>query len=155
MQALLRYLPLTHPKRSLIAEELRRREAGYQGEESLDYYFRFLPKQYLILHDLNLPDGDYNCQIDTLLLTPEFALVIDVKNMAGELIFDTENGQFIQLNNGKKKGYPDPIAQAERHQNYLLKLMDAHHFPPVPIDYLVVFSNGHCSYASQEAILTM
>jgi hypothetical protein len=148
LEALLRHLPLNHPKRPLISEELRRRQAGYHGEVSLDIYFSSLPKQkYMILHDLNLPDGDYNCQIDTLLLTPEFALVIEVKNMAGKLIFDTENEQFIQINNGKEKGYPYPIAQAERHQNYIKKLMVAHHFPPVPIDYLVINSNGYSSYA--------
>ncbi|MEH7332649.1 nuclease-related domain-containing protein [Neobacillus drentensis] len=67
---------------------------------------RLLPiDKYMILHDLNLPDGDSNCQIDTLLLTPEFALIVEVKNMAGKLIFDTENEQFTQINNDKEKGY--------------------------------------------------
>ncbi|HJV16721.1 MAG TPA: hypothetical protein VJ546_04935, partial [Bacillales bacterium] len=32
------------------------------GEKSLDFYLRNLDeKNYLILHDLNLPDGKYNC----------------------------------------------------------------------------------------------
>ncbi|WP_066067842.1 nuclease-related domain-containing protein [Neobacillus soli] len=147
LEALLRRLPLNHQKYQQILEALGRWEAGYRGEQSLDYYYRDLPNQkYMILHDLNLPDGDYNCQIDTLLLTPEFALVIDVKNMAGKLTFDTDNEQFIQINNGKEKGYPDPIAQAERHQKYIRKLLAAHHFPPVPVDYLVVISNGYTSY---------
>ncbi|MBV7507048.1 NERD domain-containing protein [Bacillus sp. sid0103] len=148
LEALLRRLPYSHQKYQQIVEEHGRRLAGYLGEKSLDYYYRELPYQkYMILHDLNLPDGDYNCQIDTLLLTPEFALAIDVKNMAGKLIFDTENEQFIQINNGTEKGYPDPIAQAKRHQQYLQKLLAAHHFPPVPVEYLVVISNGHTSYA--------
>ncbi len=147
LEALLRRLPLSNQKYQQILEELGRRQAGYLGEKSLDYYYRDLPQQkYMILHDLNLPDGDYNCQIDTLLLTPEFALAIDVKNMAGKLIFDNENEQFIQINNGTEKGYPYPIAQAERHQKYLQKLLAAHHFPPVPVEYLVVISNGYTSY---------
>ncbi|MFP5112837.1 NERD domain-containing protein [Bacillaceae bacterium C204] len=147
LEALLRRLPHNHQKYQQILVELGRRQAGYQGEKSLDYYYRELPHQkYMILHDLNLPDGDYNCQIDTLLLIPEFILAIDVKNMAGKLIFDTENEQLIQINNGNEKGLPYPIAQAERHQKYLQKLLAAHHFPPVPVKYLVVISNGYTSY---------
>ncbi|MGF6954116.1 hypothetical protein QF028_006621 [Neobacillus sp. B4I6] len=148
LEALLRRLPYSHQKYQQILEELGRRQAGYLGEKSLDYYYRDLPQQkYMILHDLNLPDGDYNCQIDTLLLTPEFALTIDVKNMAGKLIFDTENEQFIQINNGNEKGFPYPIAQGERHQKYLQKLLAEHHFPPVPVEYLVVISNSYTTYA--------
>ncbi|WP_026567949.1 nuclease-related domain-containing protein [Bacillus sp. UNC41MFS5] len=148
LEALLRRLPHSHPKYQQILDEHGRRQAGYIGEKSLDYYYRELPHQkYMILHDLNLPDGDYNCQIDTLLLTSEFAIAIDVKNMAGKLIFDTENEQFIQINNGIEKGYPYPIAQAERHQKYLQKLLAAHHFPSVPVEYLVVISNGYTTYS--------
>lgn len=148
LEALLRRLPYNHQKYPQILEELGRRQAGYHGEKSLDYYYRELPHQkYMILHDLNLPDGDYNCQIDTLLLTPEFILAIDVKNMAGKLIFDTDTEQFMQINNGNEKGYPYPIAQAERHQKYLQKLLAKHDFPPVPVVYLVVISSGYTSYA--------
>lgn len=147
LEALLRRLPVSHKKYQSILEEVKRRQAGYLGEQSMDYYYRELPDQkYMILHDLNLPDGDYNCQIDTLLVTQEFALAIDVKNIAGKLIFDTENEQFIQINNGIEKGYPYPIAQAERHQKYIQKLFAKHHFPAVPVEYLVVISNGYTSY---------
>ncbi|MFK9091235.1 nuclease-related domain-containing protein [Bacillus salipaludis] len=147
LEALCRRLPLNYPKYQQIIEELGRRRAGYQGVVALDYYLRLLPiDKYLILHDLNLPDGDYNCQIDTLLLTPEFVFIIEVKNMAGKLIFDTDNEQFIQINNGQEKGYQYPIAQAERHQEYLKKLMSEHKFPQVPVDYLVVISNNYASY---------
>jgi hypothetical protein len=147
LEALCRRLPLNYPKYQQIIEELGRRHAGYKGEVSLDYYLRLLPiDKYMILHDLNLPDGDYNCQIDTLLLTPEFALIIDVKNMAGKLKFDTDNEQFIQINNEKEKGYHDPIAQAQRHQKYIRDLLAANHYPDIPVDYLVVINNGYASY---------
>ncbi|MFD0829887.1 NERD domain-containing protein [Neobacillus sp. M.A.Huq-85] len=147
LAAILRRLPPNHAKYQQILDELGRRQAGYEGEQSLDFYYRELPKQkYLIFHDLNLPDGDYNCQIDTLLLTGEFILIIDVKNMAGKLIFDTENEQFIQIKGDEEKGYSYPTAQAERHQEYIKKLLAANHFPPVPVVYLVVISNSYASY---------
>ncbi|MED4224210.1 nuclease-related domain-containing protein [Neobacillus cucumis] len=147
LEALCRRLPQNHPNYHEIQEELGRRRAGYQGELAFDYYLRYLPKdKYMILHDLNLPDGDYNCQNDTLLITPEYALIIEVKNMDGKLIFDTDNEQFIQLNNDKEKGYPYPIAQAERHQEYLRNLLKVHKYPVFPIEYLVVISNSYATY---------
>jgi hypothetical protein len=147
LEALCRRLPKNNPNYHDIQEELGKRRAGYQGEVAFDYYLRYLPSdQYMILHDLNLPDGDYNCQNDTILITREYALMIEVKNMAGKLIFDTENEQFIQINNEKEKGYPYPIAQAERHQKYLRKLLASHKFPPIPIEYIVVISNKNAIY---------
>jgi hypothetical protein len=139
LEALLRRLPKNHVKRPQIIKELSRRWAGYKGEASLDFYLRSLDeKKYLILHDLNLPDGKYNCQVDTLLLSPNFALIIEIKNMTGKLIFDSDHDQFIQMNDGKEIGYTDPIAQAQRHQAYLKKL-----FPTMHIEYLIVFTNPH------------
>jgi hypothetical protein len=139
LEALLRRLPKNHVRRPQIMEELSRRWSGYMGEKSLDFYLRNLDeKNYLILHDLNLPDGKYNCQIDTLLLTPKFALIIEVKNMTGKLVFDTDNDQFFQINNDKEIGYMDPISQAQRHQAYLKKL-----FPTLTVDYLIVCTNPH------------
>ncbi|PLS02590.1 nuclease-related domain-containing protein [Neobacillus cucumis] len=148
LEALCRRLSTNHPKYKEIQEELGRRRAGYQGEVAFDYYLRYLPKdKYMILHDLNLPDGEYNCQIDTLLISPEYALIIEVKNMTGKLIFDTENEQFIQIYNEKEKGYPYPIAQAERHQEYLRKLLKTNKFPDIPTEYVVVISNSYATYA--------
>jgi hypothetical protein len=139
LEALLRRLPKNHVKRPQIMEELSRRWSGYSGEKSLDFYLRNLDeKNYLILHDLNLPDGKYNCQIDTLLLIPKFALIIEIKNMTGKLVFDTDNDQFFQINDAKEIGYTNPIAQAQRHQAYLKKL-----FPTLSVDYLIVFTNPH------------
>jgi hypothetical protein len=139
LEALLRRLPKNHIKRPQISEELFRRWVGYRGEESLDFYLDSLDeKKYLIFHDLNLPDGKYNCQIDTLILSSKFALIIEVKNMAGKLIFDTDLDQFIQINDGKEIGYSNPIAQAQRHQAYLKKL-----FPTLIVDYLITFTNPH------------
>lgn len=147
LAAILRRLPLSNEKYQTILDELRRREAGYQGEKSLDFYFRMLPKdKYMILHDLNLPDDEFNLQIDTLLITPAYALVISVKHMAGKLIIDTENEQFTQIVNEKEKGYPYPIAQVERHQKYIKKVLADHGFPPLPVEYLIVFSNSYCTY---------
>lgn len=148
LEALLRRLPKHHPRYLVIQDEHRRRVAGYKGEESLDFYLRSLPdKKYFILHDLNLPDGPYNCQIDTALISSEYTLVIGVKQMAGNLEFDTKDEQFTQMKEGEKKGFPYPIAQEERHKAFIEKLLMANNFPKVPIDYLVTLTNPYATYS--------
>ncbi|MCM3763949.1 nuclease-related domain-containing protein [Neobacillus niacini] len=147
LAALLRRLPKSHPRYSLIEEEHCRRIAGHHGEESLDYYLRSLPHQnYFILHDLNLPDGEFICQIDTMIITPGCIYLIGVKHMAGELEFDTTLEQFLQTKDGQTKGYRCPVAQEQRHKAYVQELLAANHFPNVPIDFLITLTNPYCTF---------
>ncbi|MFY4775123.1 hypothetical protein [Metabacillus sp. RGM 3146] len=60
LEALLRRLPESHPKRSFIQEDYLKNMAGYRGEQSVDYYFTYLDKdKYYILHDLRLSDDTH------------------------------------------------------------------------------------------------
>jgi hypothetical protein len=43
LEALSRRLSLNYPKYQQVLEELGRRQAGYKGEVSLDYFLRLLP----------------------------------------------------------------------------------------------------------------
>ncbi|MEH7275878.1 nuclease-related domain-containing protein [Neobacillus vireti] len=148
LRALLRRLPKNHSKRTQIAEELSGREAGYQSEEYLDTQIQqLLGSKYIIFHDLNFSEGKSTYQIDNLLISPQLALIIEVKNMTGVLTFDSENDQFYQTVGEKIKGYQDPVSQVQRHQSYIKKLLKENNFPPVPVDYLIVINN-------QNAVLT-
>ncbi|MFB4163278.1 nuclease-related domain-containing protein [Alteribacillus sp. JSM 102045] len=51
--------------------------AGYRGEKSLDYYLSFLPEnECLIFNDLRLPHKNYFFQIDILVLSTRFHLIV-------------------------------------------------------------------------------
>jgi ribosomal protein L37AE/L43A len=142
LQALSRRLPGTHPKKGKIDEELFRRMAGYNGEQSLDYYFSFLPRtNHYIFHDLRLPSGNFHFQIDTLILSPYYILIIETKNLAGTLYFDDTFNQLIRTINGKEEAFPCPILQVMRHQKLLTDWLTEHKFPSVPIASNVVISN--------------
>lgn len=144
LRALLRRLPKNHPKRLQINEERSRREAGYQSEEYLDSLIeQLLGSKFIIFHDLNFTDGKSTYQIDNLLISPKLALIIEVKNMTGELTFDSINDQFYQRVGDKIKGYPDPVTQVQRHQSYINKLLAENNFPPVPVDYFIVINNSN------------
>jgi hypothetical protein len=139
-EALLRRLPKNHIKRQEIEEDLRKRWAGYRGEQSVDYYLGKLPeKDFLIFHGIRLSNGEHFFQIDTLLLTPYFALILEVKNFSGTLYFDPIFNQCIQTTQTGEKGYPCPIEQANQQKQGLKKWLEARNIT-IPIDFLVIIS---------------
>ncbi|MDM5340302.1 nuclease-related domain-containing protein [Fictibacillus enclensis] len=142
LEALLRRLPASHPRRQEIADQLVKRMAGYKGELSIDYHLRsLLKKGYLILHDLRLADSDYFFQIDTLVISPEYFLILEVKNISGTLVFDHYFKQLIRVSGEREEGFPDPTLQVERHRLQLKDWLAAHQFPQIPIERLVLISN--------------
>lgn len=139
-EALLRRLSKDHIKRQEIEEDLRKRWAGYRGEQSVDYYLGKLPeKDYLIFHGIRLSNGKYNFQIDTLILTEAFALILEIKNFSGILYFDSTFNQWIQTTQAGEKGYPCPVEQANQQRQELKKWLEARNVN-IPIDFLVIIS---------------
>ncbi|MBD1380452.1 nuclease-related domain-containing protein [Metabacillus arenae] len=142
LQALLRRLPSYHPKIPMIKEELNKRAAGYKGESSLDYHLGFLePKRYFIFHDLRLEDQSRFFQIDTLLLSQKFALIIEVKNISGTIFFDPLFNQLIRTKEGKETAFPDPVIQIQRQESQFKNWLLKNGLPDVPLYSLVVISN--------------
>ncbi|MFD2705536.1 nuclease-related domain-containing protein [Salibacterium lacus] len=142
-EALLRRLPAAHPERAKLEEQLAISRAGYRGEASIDYYLAFLPPgDCYILHDLRLPgERDTFFQIDTLLITPHFLLILEVKNIAGTLYFDRDFQQIIRTLHDKEEAFPDPMLQLQRQQSQLQNWLIRHKLPQAPVPGFVVISN--------------
>ncbi|MGV3489679.1 MAG: nuclease-related domain-containing protein, partial [Tuberibacillus sp.] len=143
MKILLGRLPEDHEKRPIIESELSNREAGYKGEKDADFYLRQLPKEkFRILNGLRLEVDGEAFQMDTLILTLSYAIIVEIKNLAYKIIYDTIHDQFLQeLPGGSQKRYDNPLNQAERQRLCLNKWLYQHGFPPIPIHTLVVNSN--------------
>ena len=145
LEAVLRRLPTGHPKKERIENELGITLAGYHGEQSINYYLNFLPPEnYLIMHDFRLksPQNDTYFQIDTLILHPAFLLIIEVKNFAGKVLYDTDFRQIIRTYQNEEKAFPDPIAQVNHQRYRLQQWLDKnlkHTF--IPIQTLVTLTN--------------
>ncbi|KON86533.1 hypothetical protein AF332_06625 [Sporosarcina globispora] len=141
-EALIRRISEAHPKRPIIESDLAKRKAGYRGEQSLDYYLNQLPdKEYTILHDLRLYNGSTYFQIDTLILSPYFALIIEVKNILGTLLFDEAFNQLIRTKNEKEEGFPNPLIQAKRQKAQLKAWLIENLATDLPIEYLIGISS--------------
>lgn len=142
LEAILRRLPPNYPKRPLIEKDYHRIQSGYIGEKALDFYLNQLPKSnYLLFHDLRLNVNGTFFQIDTLLLSDKFALILEIKNIAGKLVFDPAFKQLTRIYQGKETGLLDPITQVKRQQQHMAIWMKQLGLPTLPIEYLVVISH--------------
>ncbi|WP_159433398.1 nuclease-related domain-containing protein [Bacillus tuaregi] len=142
-EALLNRLPKSHPKVPELEKEIARRKKGYRGEKHVDYHLTFLPKEkfYTILKDKRLTIGQTSFQIDTLLISPQFLLIIDAKNYSGSLYIDRYSEQLRCTIGEVEQGYPNPISQLER-QCQLLKEWLQKHFEAMPVEYMAAFHEG-------------
>ncbi|UII56440.1 NERD domain-containing protein [Cytobacillus spongiae] len=142
LQALLRRLPASHSKRAEIEANLAKQLAGFKGEKSIDYYLTYLPSHsYTILHDLRLKDNVHFFQIDTLIISSKFILIIEVKNISGTLFFDKSFNQLVRTIHQKEEGFPDPTIQVNRQHQHLMNWLAKHNFSKIPVCWLIVISN--------------
>lgn len=152
LEALLSRLLSSHTKIPAIEGIKGTKEAGYVGEQRIDFYLTYLPeKEYYILHDLYLSNGKFHFQIDTLIITFKYILVIEIKNMKGELEFDEESGQLVQKVENVQNAYDDPILQAQFQLRELRKLFLKHNFPNLPFEYLVFSANSNCVLNTEKS----
>lgn len=126
LQALIQRLPSTHDKFLDIQEEIRRRAAGFSGEENFDRHIReFRPSYpYALLHDICLKQNGVYFQMDSLLITPAFVIIFEIKNLAGRIIVKTNPTQFIH-ENVERKIIQSPISELERKEIFLQKWLEA------------------------------
>lgn len=90
-------------------------KAGFGGERQLDYMFeryKFL-MNYRMFHDLPLTSSTH-FQMDTLFITRSYALVFEVKNIAGKLTVLANPLQLQRtLENGEIGSFKSPVTQAQ------------------------------------------
>lgn len=147
-------LPSNHPKQPLIEAKYKNKMAGYKGEKSLDFYLSMLPdSNYFIFYGLRLLYQEYYFQMDILLLSTHFALILEVKNIAGELYFDRDFGQMIRSIKGVKERYKNPVAQARLQAIKFKKWLQDRHIE-IPILYLFVNSNNKTELVSESKTMT-
>lgn len=135
-------LPSNHPIYPEVLAEYKSRIAGYRGERSLLFYLNMLSDQkYYIFHGIRLLYKGYYFQMDYLILCTAFALVLEVKNISGELKFEKEFNQTTCKKNGNEERIRNPVLQARLQAKKLKGWLLDHHCPDIPVHYFVVNSN--------------
>ena len=141
LEALHRRIPPHHAMKEMVFSDYKKARTGIRGEKEIDFSLKFLDEQdYLILQHLRLPDQNGAFQIDHLILTKKYILILELKNWYGTVIFG-ENGQVIRIgDNGIEEGCPNPIPQAKLQQPRLRKWLNSHGLPNIPIHFFIVIS---------------
>lgn len=141
-EALLRRLKENYRSNATINADYQRFSAGFRGERNVDYKLKILPhKEYLLYYGLRLKNYAAFFQIDTLVITENFICIVEIKNLKGKLIYDSELEQLTQVVDGQEIGYKDPILQAEAQKENLKMWLRNHGIPEIPIETLVVLAN--------------
>ena len=108
---------------SLVAEKIDKEiaivEAGIFGEESILFELKNSGMDLVVLHDFYIETGDgRGAQIDFFVITPYVNVIIECKNLFGNIEINNK-GEFIRTFEFKGKKYKEgiysPITQNERH----------------------------------------
>ncbi|MFB4169831.1 nuclease-related domain-containing protein [Virgibacillus sp. JSM 102003] len=131
-----------HREKSKIQDEIVKNKSGIKGEREISYPLSFLtPEDYLILHNLRVPSLQSHFEIDTLIPSRNYLLIVEVKNWYGTLYFDGENQVIRVGDDGKEEGLPNPIPQVELQRHRLRLWLNQQNFPQIPLLYFVVYSS--------------
>ncbi|MBN3555427.1 NERD domain-containing protein [Fictibacillus nanhaiensis] len=145
LDSIIQRLIPSHPKYGELKTEFAKYAAGYRGEVALYYYLHDLDEHsYLIFHDLRLPrdkEKKYYFQIDCLILHSSFVVLLEVKNLSGDLYFDHHFDQMKRTKNGVDETFPDPVNQVQQQKIYLENWLKRSQFPKIPLHSLVVLTN--------------
>ena len=151
MSELVERLSPQHPQYSRISKEIGAIKAGDYGEEIVykELEQMKLPYQSYIFHKMFL-FAECAFELDYLIITPYGVLILEVKNIIGELEFSTNPSQLIQRkDDGKITKYPCPANQLNEYK-YQLSQFFLQYNISVPIHGVVIFASRN-SFIKQSA----
>ena len=139
-----------------LTEKIKLLELGLKGENSVLFELQnsFLPIH--ILHDVRIAHKDLKAQIDFVVLTRKFILVIEVKNYFGNILVNEKDEFIRQVYKGNKlafqEGFYSPVRQVERQVEVFESYMrDMGAVTRTPIKSVVVFTNNRTVINTKKA----
>jgi len=105
-----------------IERDIKLLAYGIAGEEAVAFELNNSYLPIIVLHDLRLEHEGLSAQIDYLIITTKFCLIVECKNLFGNLEVNSR-GEFIRelAFNGhrKKEGIYSPVTQNVRHMEMI------------------------------------
>jgi hypothetical protein len=138
---------LKSKKRDLIKRDITYLKVGLDGEKNVNYELKntFIPM--ICLHDIRIANEDYIAQLDYVLVTEYFIMVVETKKLNGDIIIN-QAGEFIRrFKNSygkviKEEGMYSPIAQNSRHVRILEDMLKKNGIiKRIPVYSIVVIAN--------------
>ncbi|MFB4160901.1 nuclease-related domain-containing protein [Geomicrobium sp. JSM 1781026] len=143
LRSLVRRLPTKNPVIQNVRQKLSHVEAGYTGEKLLGKTFHHLfsdSNRYLIFHNIRLKSGSY-FQIDFIVLTAFYALILENKHINGSVHFGTLH-QFSRKIGPKIDIFENPLDQCLRQEKLFSNFLETQNFPfTYPVICRVILSS--------------
>lgn len=108
-----------------IEQDMRLLAYGIAGEEQVAFELNNSYLPIIVLHDLYIAHDDLSAQIDYLIITNKLCLIVECKNLYGNIEVNS-SGDFIRSleykGRVKKEGIYSPITQNRRHLEMIKKI---------------------------------
>ncbi len=144
LEALLRRLDSNDRDFSYFQDYLTRLKFGHEGEHRVDrewFEMPYLNEHFLFFNYEIENELGFSHQIDTLLLTKHFLLILEVKNIAGRIDYDEQKHQLIRTRpTGTEDTLTNPFDQLHRHEELFHRILSKWKFS-LPIEKAVVMAN--------------
>lgn len=111
-------LPNDHSTRNDILNKIDMMRAGFNGECQVDHFLKQInfPGQYAILKEINLKGENQSfISIDTLIITPAYICILEIKTMKGTISFQSNPPQLLREVDGVITPFKCPEQQLNRH----------------------------------------
>lgn len=116
-------------------------EYGLKGEEKVYYQIKSSRNEFLCGYNIRIKQENKKIQFDFIIVSKKCILIIEVKNLLGNLHID-DKGNFIRSIYKKDKidisGMDNPIIQLEDHIYYFKKFLMENNIDKEVIGYLVM-----------------
>ncbi|WP_297522903.1 NERD domain-containing protein [uncultured Clostridium sp.] len=148
-------------KKKIINEDIIRVKIGIQGEKNVAYELKNSYIPMICLHDIRIEHEGNIAQLDFVLVTEKFIMVLETKKLNGDIDIN-EVGEFTRKfknANGKvykEEGIYSPIAQNDRHIRILEDYLKKHKIiRRVPIYSAVVIASSRSIINREKAPATI
>lgn len=149
IECLLKRISSNHKQHGYLENQLHRATAGIRGEGKMVKKFKEFSYDgnYLPVWDLNMKLGEWVVQIDGLLLTDRCAIVLDSKNVSGEIHYDPVNEEYYKktMPGGEILTMDNPVFQLKKHIHFVRKWFSLHHIN-LPVTGLIVYTANNCVF---------
>lgn len=131
--------------------ELFRTEAGRRGEARLKHRMSefHLEEDFQFLWDIRLNIDSWKIQIDGLLLTERGVIIIESKNISGNIHFEGHTEEFFRINeHDEKTVMEDPRFQLNKQIRFLKKWFTKREIT-IDVSGIIVFTAKQCHFVSK------
>jgi hypothetical protein len=121
---------VTDRERNRLERDIKLIEAGERGENQVAFELANSHLPMYVLRDLNLEFEGLSSQIDFLVICPYTNIVIECKNLFGDIEINSRGAFIRTFGSGKylkKEGIYSPVTQNERHRQLMKAIRKSEH----------------------------